>query len=299
MIPLKTWLDALPQQAGEILRAAVNVTIDSVQADSGSDSDSAASRVVVVGVGGVEPGLLSFSYDQAFCERVAVAALGQPASCCDEPDLGGALMSLTDLLMDGAVEATREDGRHGQVSPAVYCGPILGRGVAMSGASSSCLTLSTDAGVVNCHFVSQEHEARECEAQPGGGLRILVAAQSPLVCRMLVRAARGMGFDAVSAPDGISALTALEQIETDVVALDMRLGGLNGAACLRQIREIRPEARVVLISTDGQHEGLLASVVYGAFGFVMRPFDGRGFEKQLRRIAALRAERALPQSLPV
>src|SRR5581483_7669220 len=56
------------------------------------------------------------------------------------------------------------------------------------------------------------------------------------------------GYNVLTASDGFQALEILRQHRMDIVLLDFQMPGMNGSQTARRIREIQPDARIILFS---------------------------------------------------
>ena len=92
-----------------------------------------------------------------------------------------------------------------------------------------------------------------------------------------------------------SAQEAVQRLKRRHVALvlcDLRLSGMDGIAVLKQVRELQPEAEVVMVTGHGSVEKAVEAMRLGAYDFIEKPLDserllkiaGRALEKQ--RLAA-------------
>lgn len=86
------------------------------------------------------------------------------------------------------------------------------------------------------------------------------------------------GFDVHVAGDRHSALELLEQHRAPVVTLDLGLppdsgGATEGLATLREIHEARPDAKVIVVTGNGDRENAVRAVGMGAFDFYSKPID--------------------------
>jgi DNA-binding NarL/FixJ family response regulator len=78
-------------------------------------------------------------------------------------------------------------------------------------------------------------------------------------------------FDIVGeAADGTMALSQVQQLTPDVTLLDIRLPGESGLEVLRRIREIQPEARVLMLTSFEDEEYVIGALRAGAQGFVLK-----------------------------
>lgn len=96
------------------------------------------------------------------------------------------------------------------------------------------------------------------------------------------------GLKASGAADGATALEIFRQNPAafDLVLLDLLMPGMNGEKVFRELRAIRPDVRVLLVS--GYSEGdILRRLGEGPhLGFVAKPFTRETFERALRAIFA-------------
>ena len=59
----------------------------------------------------------------------------------------------------------------------------------------------------------------------------------------------------------------------DLVFLDVRMGGMGGIEALQHIRSVNPKQLVVLMTAFGTAQTAIEAMKYGAFDYVMKPFD--------------------------
>jgi NarL family two-component system response regulator LiaR len=72
------------------------------------------------------------------------------------------------------------------------------------------------------------------------------------------------------AADGLEAVAAAEQLAPDVVLMDLVMPALDGVAAMRKIREHRPDARVIVLTSFTDDDRLLAAVRAGAAGYLLK-----------------------------
>lgn len=76
--------------------------------------------------------------------------------------------------------------------------------------------------------------------------------------------------EAINGQDGIDKYAKLRP---DVTTMDITMPEMDGLEALRQIREIDPEAKVVMVTAAGQKNKMVEAVKYGAAEFLAKPFD--------------------------
>lgn len=72
--------------------------------------------------------------------------------------------------------------------------------------------------------------------------------------------------------DGKGALFGFVKTAPDIVFLDIELPDINGHDVLQKIKQMDPEAYVVMFSGNGDRENILKAIDLGAQGFVGKPF---------------------------
>ncbi len=59
----------------------------------------------------------------------------------------------------------------------------------------------------------------------------------------------------------------------DLIFLDIRMGGMSGIETLQHIRSVNPRQMVVLMTAFGTAQTAIEAMKYGAFDYIMKPFD--------------------------
>jgi two-component system response regulator HydG len=81
------------------------------------------------------------------------------------------------------------------------------------------------------------------------------------------------GFDVVLAEDGPSAVARFAEVGPDVVVTDLRMPGLDGLEVLRRVREIEPDAIVVLATSFADVETAVRAMRDGAEHYLTKPIQ--------------------------
>jgi len=70
--------------------------------------------------------------------------------------------------------------------------------------------------------------------------------------------------------DGLELLNALNKIEPDLIILDISMPKLRGIEAIPEIRHIRPEAKVLMLTMHKEEEYLYQAISAGANGYLLK-----------------------------
>lgn len=83
------------------------------------------------------------------------------------------------------------------------------------------------------------------------------------------------GYEVIEAVDGVEAVATFRQRPFDMAITDVRMPKMNGVEAFREMKRLRPEVPVVMMTAFAT-EGLLdEALVEGAFAVVYKPFPMR------------------------
>jgi two-component system, chemotaxis family, chemotaxis protein CheY len=104
-------------------------------------------------------------------------------------------------------------------------------------------------------------------------MKVLLVDDSGMARRSTRRILEGAGYDVVEAEDGMAAIEQYFVERPDVVMLDLVMKGMYGLEVLSKLREMDPDARVVVLSADIQTSSRDMVQAAGASGFLSKPAD--------------------------
>jgi two-component system chemotaxis response regulator CheY len=102
--------------------------------------------------------------------------------------------------------------------------------------------------------------------------KILVVDDSAMSRRSLKRMLESAAYSVIEAADGMSALEQYYLERPDLVLLDMLMKGMYGLDVLTKLREMDPDARVVVVTADIQNSTRKMAEEAGALAFINKPF---------------------------
>ena len=103
--------------------------------------------------------------------------------------------------------------------------------------------------------------------------KILIVDDSGLARRRARTILESAGFEVDEAEDGMSALERYFVTKPDLVLLDLVMKGMYGLDVIAKLRELDPQAKIIVVSADVQTSSHDMVAEAGAAGFVVKPFD--------------------------
>ncbi len=105
-----------------------------------------------------------------------------------------------------------------------------------------------------------------------GRFQVMVVDDHPLLRDGLRRVLENTGeFEVVGqAADGEEAVTLARDLRPDVVIMDLIMPGKDGVAACREIVELLPDARVLMLTASTDDDAVISSVAAGATGYVVK-----------------------------
>jgi len=88
------------------------------------------------------------------------------------------------------------------------------------------------------------------------------------------------------APNGREALIAYDKLKPDVVLLDMVMPELDGAQTTRTLRELHPNAKVLILTSFKEDELVKAAMTAGAIGYLMKNVTAEELANAIRQAHA-------------
>lgn len=87
------------------------------------------------------------------------------------------------------------------------------------------------------------------------------------------RALGRRGFEVSQAESGEQAVEMLASVAPDVVLLDLRMGGMDGIATLRKLRELDEDLPVIILTGHGSFQDAFAGIHLEVVEFLQKPVD--------------------------
>ena len=102
-------------------------------------------------------------------------------------------------------------------------------------------------------------------------IRILLADDHPIVRQGLKLLLGREGLAVVAeAADGRDALKQAEEIQPEVALLDLAMPGLNGLDAARQIMQVSPQTKTIILTQHAEEQYILEALRAGVHGYVQK-----------------------------
>src|SRR5712671_6046571 len=109
-------------------------------------------------------------------------------------------------------------------------------------------------------------------SEDGQPVRYLIVDDSVFARKNLARMVETFGGQVIGeAGDGVSAISEYERLKPDLVLMDITMPQMEGIEAAERIVRQYQQARVVMVSSVGYQENIVAALQKGARHFVQKP----------------------------
>jgi two-component system response regulator HydG len=102
---------------------------------------------------------------------------------------------------------------------------------------------------------------------------ILIADDNQSLCRTMSLTLKRKGYGVTVAKDGAEALERVRERPFDMIFMDVKMPLMDGVETYKRIKEIRPEAVVMMMTAYAVEELVQEALKEGAYGVVYKPVD--------------------------
>ena len=86
------------------------------------------------------------------------------------------------------------------------------------------------------------------------------------------------------AENGAKAVEKYAELKPDLVLMDITMPEMDGIQALKKIREIDPNAAIIMCSAMGQQAMVIESIQSGAKDFIVKPFQADRVIEAVRKV---------------
>lgn len=102
---------------------------------------------------------------------------------------------------------------------------------------------------------------------------ILIADDETNLCRILSAELRKAGYLVTAVHDGVHAIQQAKDSDYQMIILDVRMPILDGFSALREIRKLRKDTPIIIMTAYEGHDTAASALSMGATACVSKPFD--------------------------
>jgi len=118
---------------------------------------------------------------------------------------------------------------------------------------------------------------------------LMIVDDDAAMRQMLDSLFREQGFAVSDASSAAEALDMASEVEFDAVLSDIKMPGKSGIELVGELRQIRPETPVVLMTAFGSIDSAVEAMRVGAFDYVTKPFEPEAVLLTIERAIERRA----------
>jgi excisionase family DNA binding protein len=105
-----------------------------------------------------------------------------------------------------------------------------------------------------------------------GRARVLVVDDEASIRELLAKTLALAEYDVDTASDAATALSRVRASEYDLLIADLRMPGMDGLTLVRQVKGIRAELPVIIITGFSSETSAIEAVNLGVAGYLRKPF---------------------------
>lgn len=122
-------------------------------------------------------------------------------------------------------------------------------------------------------------------------MKVFIIEDEPKVVAFLKIGLKEHGYEVDAAYDGSSGLKYLAQNQCDILILDLVLPDASGLDLCKEIKEIKPELPILMLTAMGTTEDKVSGFEAGTDDYLTKPFE---FKELVARIKALLKRSNIP-----
>jgi excisionase family DNA binding protein len=112
------------------------------------------------------------------------------------------------------------------------------------------------------------------QSTPETAVNILVIDDDETICSLFKDTLEEAGHTVTTVSESFKGLELVKDRDYDLVFLDLKMPGMDGAELFRQIRVAKPKLPVTIITGYPDSDLMATALTYGPFGVMGKPFRG-------------------------
>jgi len=113
-------------------------------------------------------------------------------------------------------------------------------------------------------------------------LNVLVIDDEKVIIKLFQEVLKGSGYGVLSATKGTEGLRTIENSDVDLVFLDLKMPGINGAELFKRIKMVRPNLPVVIMTGYPNSDLMNQALLEGPFAIIRKPIGALEIKAAIR-----------------
>jgi signal transduction histidine kinase len=113
--------------------------------------------------------------------------------------------------------------------------------------------------------------------------KILVIDDEESIRLLLKLSLTHKGYEVILAEDGEKGIEAFKQTRPPIVLTDIKMPGMDGIQVLKQIKQLDPDTRIIVITGHGEMESAIEALQLEASDFINKPVSDEALSVALKR----------------
>ena len=114
--------------------------------------------------------------------------------------------------------------------------------------------------------------------------RVLIVDDDPTMSRYLSAYLMRHSFEVNTAASGEEAIRMFRSYDPGIVLLDVSMPGMSGVEVLERVKQIKPEAAVIMLSGQSDPELVFKASKLGADDYISKPFEPKELEIRISKV---------------
>jgi len=103
--------------------------------------------------------------------------------------------------------------------------------------------------------------------------KILVVDDEKGVCHSFKKILGRLGYDVVTANDGLEGIEKAEKEQPDLVVMDVSMPRMDGLETLQRLKSLHPDITIIMMTAHSTSDRAITAMKLGAYDYLTKPFD--------------------------
>jgi len=113
--------------------------------------------------------------------------------------------------------------------------------------------------------------------------KILIIDDEKDILKLLSMSLRTDGYEVITASSGEEGIELFKKKNPDIILTDIKMPGITGFEVLKDIKEINPQAEVIIITGHGDIDSAIEALHYGASDLINKPVKNEALTVAIKR----------------